>query len=151
MRDIIIAFQSFNTCKSQLTNEIGFISSKDNEEQRVMNSISDNIKFTLYNDVNEVVNDRFESLCSKYQDNSETSMIRSDATFDSVQLMYYRCHKINFKHGGSYIDSPDWIKKGTKNPKNKHDKCLQYAANVATLVMKKLNIVQKEFQLLSLS
>ena len=89
-----------------------------------MNSISDNIKFTLYNDANEVVNDRFESLCSKYQDNSETSMRRSDATFDSVQLMYCKCHKINFKHGGSYIDSPDWIKKGIKNPKNKHDKCL---------------------------
>ena len=124
MRDIIIAFQSSNTCKIQLTNEIGFISSKDNEEQRVMNSISDNIKFTLYNDANEVVNDRFESLCSKYQDNSETSMRRSDATFDSVQLMYCKCYKINFKHGGSYIDSPDWIKKGTKNPKNKHDKCL---------------------------
>ena len=33
----------------------------------------------------------------------------SDFIFDSVQLMYYKCH--NFKHGGSYIDSPDWIKR----------------------------------------
>ena len=24
----------------------------------------------------------------------------SDFTFDSVQLMYYKCHKVNFKHGG---------------------------------------------------
>ena len=24
--------------------------------------------------------------------------------------MYYKCHKINPNHGGSYIDSPDWIK-----------------------------------------
>ena len=23
--------------------------------------------------------------------------------------MYYKCHKVNFKCGGSYLDSPDWI------------------------------------------
>ena len=27
--------------------------------------------------------------------------------FDSVQLMYYKCHNVNFKRNGSYIDSPD--------------------------------------------
>ena len=34
---------------------------------------------------------------------------------------------------GSYIDSPDWIKKEkvTINPKNTDDKCFQYAATVA--------------------
>ena len=35
----------------------------------------------------------------------------NDFIFDSVQLMYYKCHKVNFKRGDSYIDSPDWIKK----------------------------------------
>ena len=34
----------------------------------------------------------------------------SDFVFDSVQLMYYKYHKVNFKCGGSYIKSPDWIK-----------------------------------------
>ena len=24
--------------------------------------------------------------------------------------MDYKCHEISFKRGGSYIDSPDWIK-----------------------------------------
>ena len=40
-------------------------------------------------------------------------------TFDSVQLIYYKCHKVNFKRRGSYIDSQDWIKnkKTTINPK----------------------------------
>ena len=49
----------------------------------------------------------------------------SDFIFDSVQMMYYKCHKVNFKHGGSCIDSPDWIKKKkvTINPKNTDDKC----------------------------
>ena len=42
--------------------------------------------------------------------------------------MYYKCHKGDFKRGGSYIDSPDWIKKNkaTKNSKIANDKCFQY-------------------------
>ena len=56
----------------------------------------------------------------------------SDFIFDSVQLLYCKCHIVNFKLGGSYIDSPDWIKKkkATINPKNKDNKCFQYAATV---------------------
>ena len=51
----------------------------------------------------------------------------------SVQLLYYKCHKVNFCLGGSYIDSPDWIKKkkATTNPKNTDDKCFQYTVTVA--------------------
>ena len=47
--------------------------------------------------------------------------------------MYYICHKLNFKCGWSYIDSPDWIKSKNAivNPKNEDDKCLQYATTVA--------------------
>ena len=44
--------------------------------------------------------------------------------------MNYKCNKVNFRRGGSYIDSPDWIKKATINPKNTDDKCFQYAAAV---------------------
>ena len=74
-----------------------------------MHSTSDNIKFTSYNDANEIVNKFFESLPSKHQNNLETSMKKSDFIFDLVQLMYYKCRKVNFKNGGSYIYSPDWI------------------------------------------
>ena len=35
--------------------------------------------------------------------------------------MYYKFHKVNFKRAGSYIDSPDWIKKKKSN--NKFEKC----------------------------
>ena len=38
-------------------------------------------------------------------------MKESEFIFDSFQLMHCKCHRINFRHGGSYIDSPDWIKK----------------------------------------
>ena len=43
--------------------------------------------------------------------NLETSMRGSDFIFYSVQLMYYKCHKVNFTRDGSYIDSSDSIKK----------------------------------------
>ena len=72
--------------KTQLIISIDLISSKDAEEDRVMHSKSNNIKFTSYNDVDEVVDELFESLRSRYQGNLETSMRRSDYIFDSVQL-----------------------------------------------------------------
>ena len=86
---------------------------------------------------NEVVNQLFKSLLSRYQIGLETSMRErerereSDFVFDSVQLLYYNYHKIYFKLGGSYIDSPDWIKKKTRtiNPENGDNKCFQYVVN----------------------
>ena len=111
LRNIKIDLQNSDAWKIQLTIVITFISSKDAEEERVMHSSSDNIKFTSYNDVNEVADELFESLRGRYQENLETSMIGSDCIFDSVQLMYYKCHKVNFRRGGSYIDSPDCIEK----------------------------------------
>ena len=47
----------------------------------------------------------------------------SEFVFDYARLFYYKCHKINPSHVGSYIDSPDWIKnkKATINPINKKD------------------------------
>ena len=37
-------------------------------------------------------------------------MRKSDFIFDSVQLISCKCHGMSFKCGGSYNDSPDWIK-----------------------------------------
>ena len=44
---------------------MNFISSKDTEEDRLMYSTSDIARFTSYNDANEVVNELFQSRCSK--------------------------------------------------------------------------------------
>ena len=50
----------------------------------------------------------------------------------SLSLLYYKCHEINPNHGGSYICSPDWVKKVTINPINiKNKKCFQYPITVA--------------------
>ena len=47
--------------------------------------------------------------------------------------MYYKFHKVNFRCGCSYIDSPNWIKNkiATINPKNEDDKYFQYTTTVA--------------------
>ena len=60
-----------------------------------MHSKSNNIEFMSYDNVNEVVNELFESLLSRYRIGLETSMRGSDLIFDSVQLLHYKCHKIN--------------------------------------------------------
>ena len=72
MKDIIIDLQSSDAWKIQLTTAINFITSKDTKQDHVMYSTSNNIKFTISNHLNEVVNEVFESLPSKHQDNLET-------------------------------------------------------------------------------
>ena len=46
-------------------------------------------------------------------------MAGSDFIFDGVNLLYYKCHEINFKRDNSYIDSLDWIKKKKANKSEK--------------------------------
>ena len=69
----------------------------------------------------------------KYQDGLEESMRGSEFIRDCVALLYYHLQKIGLKRGGSYIDSPEWLKnkKAALNPKNNHDNCFQYALTVA--------------------
>ena len=75
-----------------------------------MHSKSNNIKYTSYNDASKVVDEIFDLLRSRYQENWEKSMRVSDFIFHSVQLIYYKCHKVNFRRYCSYIDSLDLIK-----------------------------------------
>ena len=62
MRDIILNLQKSDTLRIQLTNAIISISSKNVDEERVMHSKSNNTEFVSYDNVNEVVDERFESL-----------------------------------------------------------------------------------------
>ena len=45
-------------------------------------------------------------------------MRESEFVLDSINLLYYQLQKIGLKRGGSYIDSPEWLKnkKATINP-----------------------------------
>ena len=84
-----------------------------------MHSKKDNIKTTISDEADEIIKKIFDSIKNRYQ-NKLQSMTGSEFIFDYVQLLYYKCHKINLKHGGSYTDSPYWIKnkKATINPIN---------------------------------
>ena len=85
-----------------------------------MHSKSDNIEIMINDVTDKIIERLFNSLKNRYQNNLQ-SMRGSEFVFDYVQLLYYKCHKINLNRGGSYIDSPDWIKnkKTTVNPINK--------------------------------
>ena len=78
MKNMIIDLQNSDTWQIQFTIAINFISSKDPEEECVMHTWCDNIEFTSYNDANEVADELFDSLRSRYQGNLETSMTESD-------------------------------------------------------------------------
>ena len=56
-----------------------------------------------------------------------------DFAFDGVNYLYYDLNKISISKGGSYIDSPKWLKdkKSTINPKNNDYKCFQYTVTLA--------------------
>ena len=119
--------------KIQLTMEINFISFKDSNETRTMHTTSNNIEIKIVNETDEIVKNLFESLLQKYQEGLEKSIKGSEPVFDSVDLLYYKLHKISLNGSGSYIDSPKWLKykKATINAKNNDDKCFQYAVTVA--------------------
>ena len=75
----------------------------------------------------------FESLLQRYQKRLEESMKGSEFVFDSTDLLKCKLDKIGVNRGGSYVDSPKWLKnkKATRNPKNNDDKYFQYALTVA--------------------
>ena len=129
---MIINLQKFDTLKVQLTIAISLISSKDIDEECVMHSKSDNVEFMPYGNTKEVVDELFESFLSRYLNGFKTSIRLSEFIFNLVQLLYYKCHRINLKCGGSFINSPDWIKKKKEkvNLKNDDDKCFQCAKTI---------------------
>ena len=68
-------------------------------------------KIQLIMRINELfINELFETLLRRYQDLETRMDERSDFVFESIDLLYYNFHRINLNRGGSYIDSPDWIK-----------------------------------------
>ena len=81
-----------------------------------------NIEIIINDEADEAIKELFDSLKNRYQNNLE-SMKGSEFVFDYVHLLYYKCHKINSNRGGSYIDSPGWIKnkKATINHINEKD------------------------------
>ena len=79
-----------------------------------MYSKSNNAKIMKGTESDDNINELFKSFLKKYQEGLETKMEGSNFVFESVDLLYYSLHRISLNKGGSYIDSPDWIKKTKK-------------------------------------
>ena len=121
LRKLMNYYKNKGEWKLQLTAEISFISLKPgSDETRVMHTKSDNEEIMNGSDTDEIIKGLFESLLQKYEENLQEKMKGSDFEFDGVDFLYYDFNKISINRGGSYIDSPKWIKnkKSTINPKN---------------------------------
>ena len=81
----------------------------------------------------EVAENLIMSILQKYQDNLQNKMKGSDFIFNGINYLYYDLNRITISKGGSYIESPKWLKdkKCTINQKNTDNKCLQYATTLA--------------------
>ena len=98
-----------------------------------MHTRSDNEEFMNGSDTDEIIEGLFESFLQKYEENLQEKMKGSDFEFDGINFLYYDINKISINRGGSYIDSPQWLKnkKSTINPINNNYKCFQYAVTLA--------------------
>ena len=95
----------FGEWKIQLTMQINFISSKDFGETRTMHTARCNIEIMMRIETNDIIEELREFLLQNYQERKK-SMRGSKFVRNSMDLLYYHLHKISFKKGRSYIDSP---------------------------------------------
>ena len=117
-----------------MTAEINFVSLKPgSDETHVIYTRSDNTEIMIGDDNDDIIEELFKSFLQKYEENLQNKMRGSDFEFDGVNFFYYDFNKISLNRGGSYIDSPKWLKskKLTINPKNNNYKCFQYAVTLA--------------------
>ena len=134
LRELINQYKNQGEWKVQLSAEINFISLKpESDETRVMYTRSDNEEFMSGDDTNEIVKLLFESFLQRFEENLQNKMRGSEFEFDGINFFYYSFNKTSIYRGGTYIDSPKWLKdkKSTINPKNNDYKCFQYAVTLA--------------------
>ena len=141
LRELINDHKNKGEWKIQLMAQINFISLRPgSDETRVMHTRSVNEEFMNGSDTDEIIKELFKSLLQRYQENLQEKMKGSDFAFDGVNYLYYDLNKTSVSKGGSYIDSPKWLKdkKSTISPKNNDYKCFQYAVTLA-LNLDKIN------------
>ena len=98
-----------------------------------MHVVSDNEEFMSGDDTDETIKSLFQSFIQRYEESLQNKMKGSDFEFDGINFLYHDFNKTSIYRGGTYIDSPKWLKdkRSTINPKNKDNKCFQYAVTLA--------------------
>ena len=106
LRELIEEYKLKGEWKVQLAIEINFISLKPgSNETHIMYTRSDNVEMFGY-DNDDIIEQLFESLLQKYEENLQNKMRGSEFEFDGVNFLYYDFNKTSINRGGSYIDSP---------------------------------------------
>ena len=134
LTELINHYKNKGEWKIQYKAAINFVSLKPGSaETRVMYTRSFNEEIMEGSDTDEVIKSLFKSFLKIYDLNLQEKMKGSDFAFNGVNSLYYDFNKTSINRGGSYIDSPQWLKnkKSTINVKNNDDKCFQYAATLA--------------------
>ena len=111
MKKLINQYKKEGEWKIQLIAEINFISLKPaSNEARVMYTRSDNEEFMIGDNTNEMIKSLFESFLQRFEENLQEKMRGSDFGFDGINFFNYNFNKTSIYRGGSYIDSPKWLK-----------------------------------------
>ena len=99
----------------------------------------------LGSDADYIIRELFGSFLHNYQEKLKI-IGGGNFSFESVELMDYKLHRVRLRRGGSYIKSPKWLldKGAAINPKNKNDyECLLWSTISA---LNYNEITQKEFE-----
>ena len=105
LRELIEEYKLKGEWKVQLTIEVDFISLKPGSgEIRIMYTRSDNVEIMFRDDNDDIIEQHFESLLQKYEENLQNKMKGSDFEFDDVNFLYYDYNKTSINRSGSYID-----------------------------------------------
>ena len=67
-------------------------------------------EFMIGSETEEVAEKLIMSILQKYQDNLQNKMKGSDFIFNGINYSYYDLNRITISKGGSYIESPKWLK-----------------------------------------
>ena len=101
-------------------------------------------EFMIGSETEEVAEKLIMSILEKYQHNLQNKIKGSDFIFNGINYLYFDLNRITISKGGSYIESPKWLKdkKCCINQKNNDNKCFQYAATLAL----NINSIDKHHQ-----
>ena len=90
LRELIEEYKLKGKWKVQLTIEVNFISLKPgSDETRIMYTRSDNIEIMFGDDNDDIIEQLFESLLKKYEENLQNKMRGSEFEFDGANFLYY--------------------------------------------------------------
>ena len=132
--DLINVYKATREWKLQLSAEISFVSQEPgSDDTHIMYSRSIPEEIMSGSETEEIMEKLIKSLLQKYQDNLQNKMKGSDFIFNGVNYLFYDLNRITISKGGSYIESPKWLKdaKCTITQKNTDNKCFQYATTLA--------------------